>query len=354
MTFIRRACSLRSFRTEFFVALTILLVAVLMAPAADTQTDSTVTAPTVEIVDDRELSTFARFTEYLIEFQRRANAEVAKHMNAIESGEDLSAFFLGLAIAFAYGVIHAFGPGHGKFIIISYFMGREVRIARGMIMAVQVAVVHVISAVVIVWLADIVLKAGFGIGLSEVPGVRAGSFLIIACIGIYMLYQAFRASFGYSAGAGHGHGHSHGHEHDHGHGHSHGHEHEHDHGHSHGHEHGHGHGHSHSLEGGILAFAAGVVPCPGAVLIMLYAIANDMIYPGFILVAAMSIGIGFTICSLGVGAIVARRTALQLMESNVGSGGANVLRHTFNYAGATIVMLIGLVSFVAFLDVPLA
>jgi hypothetical protein len=41
------------------------------------------------------------------------------------------------------------------------------------------------------------------------------------------------------------------------------------------------------------------------------------------------------------------------MESSVGGGGVNILRHTFNYAGATIVTLIGLVSFVAFLDVPL-
>ena len=92
-------------------------------------------------------------------------------MNAIERGDDLGAFFLGLAIAFAYGVIHAFGPGHGKFVIVSYFLGREVRVVRGVVMAAQVAIVHVIAAVIIVWLADAVLQAGFGIGLSEVPGV---------------------------------------------------------------------------------------------------------------------------------------------------------------------------------------
>ena len=322
-----------------FLALALLLTAALVASPAQAQTGTTVTAPTVEIVEDEDLGVFARFTEYLIEFQRRANAEIATHMNAIESGEDLGAFFLGLAIAFAYGIVHAFGPGHGKFIIVSYFMGREVRVARGIIMAAQVAVVHVIAAVVIVWLADSVLKAGFGIGLSDIPGVRAGSFLIIAGIGIYMLVQAVRASLGHISLEEVGHGHSHGDSHSHGHGQSH----------SHGHEHSHGG----NVEGGILAFAAGVVPCPGAVLIMLYAVANDMIYPGFILVAAMSLGIGLTICSLGVGAILARQTAVRVMESSVGGGGVNVLRHTFNYGGALIVTLIGLVSFVAFLDVPL-
>ena len=82
-----------------------------------------------------------------------------------------------------------------------------------------------------------------------------------------------------------------------------------------------------------------MVPCPGAVLIMLYAVANDMIYPGFILVAAMSIGIGVTICGLGVGAILARQTATRLVESSVGGGGVNVMRHTLNFTGATIVTL---------------
>ena len=307
------------------VALAFIFMAALVASPAEAQTGTAVTAPTVEIVEDEDLGVFTRFTESLIDFQRVVNAEIATHMKAIESGEDLSAFFLGLAIAFAYGVVHAFGPGHGKFIIISYFMGREVRIARGMIMAAQVAVVHVIAAIVIVWLADVVLKAGFGIGIADIPGVRAGSFLIIAGIGIYMLYQAVRASLGTASDDEHGHGHSHGH----------------------------GHGHGGNVEGGILAFAAGVVPCPGAVLIMLYAVANDMIYPGFILVAAMSIGIGLTICSLGVGAILARQTAVRMMESSVGGGGVKALRHTFNYGGAVIVTLIGLVSFVAFLDVPL-
>ena len=315
-----------------------LLAVLLAAPPASAQTAAQ--APVVEIVEE-DAGALATLTRYIVDFQRRANAEIATHMNAIERGDDLGAFFLGLAIAFAYGVIHAVGPGHGKFVIVSYFLGREVRVVRGVVMAAQVAIVHVIAAVVIVWLADAVLQAGFGIGLSEVPGVRAASFLIIVGIGVYMLYQAVRMSTSVAAG-GAGHGHSHGHEHSHGHGHSH------------GHEHNHGHGHSHgSLEGGFLALAAGMVPCPGAVLIMLYAVANDMIYPGFLLVGAMSLGIGLCICVLGVGAILARQTALRVMEGSGGSRGVAALRNTMNYAGATFVTLVGLVSFIAFLDVPM-
>ena len=126
-------------------ALLLLVMGPIGSPAW-AQTSSAVTAPNIEIVEDEEVGIFTRLTEFLIDFQRRANVEISTHMKANERGDDLGAFLLGLAIAFAYGVVHALGPGHGKFVIMSYFMGREVRIGRGMIMAVQVAVVHVIAA----------------------------------------------------------------------------------------------------------------------------------------------------------------------------------------------------------------
>ena len=86
---------------------------------------------------------------------------------------------------------------------------------------------------------------------------------------------------------------------------------------------------------------------------MLYAVANDMIYPGFLLVGAMSVGIGLSICLLGIGAILARQTAMRVVEQSGSSRGVNTLRNTMNYTGATFVTLVGLVSFIAFLDVPL-
>ena len=318
------------------------LASLFAAPLALSQTDAAAPVPVaVEIVEE-DGGLFERVSDFLVDFQRRANAEVAFHMNAIERGENLGAFLLALAVAFAYGAVHALGPGHGKFVVVSYFLGREARVMRGVVMAVQIAIVHVIAAVVIVWLADLVLRGGFGLGLSDVPGVRAASFLIIVGIGVYMLYQAVRASLKARSGGAHGHEHGHHHGHDHAHGHDH----------HHGHHHHHGHSHGSRAEGGVLALAAGMVPCPGAVLIMLYAVANDMIYPGSLLVAAMSLGIGSSICVLGVGAILARQAAMRVMERS-GGGGANTLRHGMNYAGAALVTLVGLISFIAFLNTPL-
>ena len=322
----------------------LLLTSLFAAPLALAETAGAAAVPVaVEIVEE-DGGFFGRVGDFLTDFQRRANAEIAFHMNAIERGENLGAFLLALAVAFAYGAVHALGPGHGKFVVVSYFLGREARVMRGVVMAIQIAIVHVIAAVVIVWLADLVLRGGFGLGLSDVPGVRAASFLIIVGIGLYMLYRAARATLAARADRASRHEHSHAHSHGHSPPHHHGHPHHH-------HHHHHGHSHGGKAEGGILALAAGMVPCPGAVLIMLYAVANDMIVPGSLLVAAMSLGIGSSICVLGVGAILARQAALRVVERS--GGGTNALRHGMNYAGAALVTLVGLVSFIAFLDTPL-
>ena len=97
--------------------------------------------------------------------------------------------------------------------------------------------------------------------------------------------------------------------------------------------------------------AVGMVPCPGAVLVMLYSIANDMIYPGFLLVAAMSAGIGLTIAILGVATILLRQFATRFVESSGGGVAAARFRTLSNTIGALMVFMIGTVSFVAFLGV---
>ena len=294
------------------------------------------------VAEERGL--LVRLTDYLVDFQRRVNAEVSHHMNAIERGDDLGAFLLGLLVAFAYGAVHAMGPGHGKFVVVSYFLGREARITRGVVMAIQIAIVHVVAAIIIVWLADLLLRGGFGLGLAEVPGVRAASFLLIVGVGVYMLYQAACVSLSGWGISVSGHHNDRGHHH-----HEHGHHHDHNHGHH--HDPGHHHGHGSRAEGRLLALAAGMIPCPGAVLIMLYAVANDMIYPGSLLVVAMSLGIGSSICILGVGAIISRQVVTRIVEHS--GRGTRVLRQGLNYFGSTLVIMVGLTSFIAYLDIPL-
>jgi ABC-type nickel/cobalt efflux system permease component RcnA len=86
----------------------------------------------------------------LLTFQREANRLIATHMRAIRDGESSLPLVIGAGLAFLYGVVHALGPGHGKLVVVSYFLSREAQIGRGLLMGLQIAVFHVISAMVVV------------------------------------------------------------------------------------------------------------------------------------------------------------------------------------------------------------
>jgi ABC-type nickel/cobalt efflux system permease component RcnA len=84
----------------------------------------------------------------------------------------------------------------------------------------------------------------------------------------------------------------------------------HHHHHHHGHEHPHDHDHHHHDErGGILGVgvAAGLLPCPSALVVLLSAIALHRIGFGFALVVAFSLGLAATITGIGLVAVLARR-----------------------------------------------
>jgi ABC-type nickel/cobalt efflux system permease component RcnA len=131
----------------------------------------------------------------LLTFQREANRMIAQHMRAIRDGQTSASLLIGMLLAFAYGVLHALGPGHGKVIVVSYFLSRDAQIMRGLLMGLQIAVFHVLSAAVVVALADIVLRQAFGDAPAEVAGVRLASYGLIAVIGVGMTGQALRRSY---------------------------------------------------------------------------------------------------------------------------------------------------------------
>jgi nickel/cobalt exporter len=137
----------------------------------------------------------------------------------------------------------------------------------------------------------------------------------------------------------HAHGHGHHHDHQHGHHHHHGHGHHHEHGHArhhqpapsrlrrgwrrvvaaiggHHHHHdgdGHDHHHHHLPEQpgwrGLLAMgaAAGLIPCPSALVVLLGAIAQGEVALGMLLIVAFSAGLATTLTALGLAVVLATR-----------------------------------------------
>ena len=110
----------------------------------------------------------------------------------------------------------------------------------------------------------------------------------------------------------HGHGHSHEEEHHHGHSHSHEEEHHGHRDHPHG-EHHHGHGHSHEIPNKVtlgslltLGISGGIVPCTGALVILLLAVALHRIAFGLLLLVTFSVGLAAILIAVGVLIVKAR------------------------------------------------
>jgi ABC-type nickel/cobalt efflux system permease component RcnA len=78
------------------------------------------------------------------------------------------------------------------------------------------------------------------------------------------------------------------------------------------HHHGHDHRHDHTHPGGRggivgVGVAAGLLPCPSALVVLLSAIALHRVGFGFALIVAFSLGLAATITAIGLVAVLARR-----------------------------------------------
>ena len=211
-----------------------------------------------------------------------------------------------LALSFFLGAAHGLEPGHGKTIVAAYLVGTRGTIGNALFLGGVVTLTHTMS---IILLGLVALFASQYILPEQIfPYLGTASGLLIIGLGTWLLV-------GHLRGRGHGHSHSHqAHHHDHSHEEHHGHDHSHE-AHHHDH-HGHAHGeHSHSHEipnkvtlGSLLTLgiSGGIVPCPGALVILLLAVALHRIAFGLLLLVAFSVGLAAILIAIGILIVKAR------------------------------------------------
>lgn len=148
--------------------------------------------------------------------QRAFRDQLAGALRALRSGEGGAIWGL-VALAFGYGVLHAAGPGHGKFLIGGYAVGRELPMTRLAAIAALASLAQATVAVLVVY---------GGIGLFGVTRDAIGvagdgwmadlSHVMIACIGSWLIWRGARGLQGLRRAEPHdAHHHHHDHHHDH-------------------------------------------------------------------------------------------------------------------------------------------
>jgi nickel/cobalt exporter len=280
-----------------------------------------------------------------------------------------SAYWGLMGISFAYGIFHAAGPGHGKAVISSYLLANEETWWRGIVLSFASALLQAFTAVAIVTVAAVMIGATAKMMGDTVRVIEIVSYALIVLVGLRLLWVKGRGFLHAlhevgpksetaaaapvaqddltelsEAGAAcrHDHNapgtHSHLHSHD-------GHDHAHDHaGHAHDHAH-HGHAHEHGEEESALPWghahgpepqelagpggwrrglsaivAVGLRPCSGAILVLVFALAQGLFWAGIASTFVMGLGTAVTVAAIATLAVAAKGIAKRFAATRAGYG----------------------------------
>ncbi len=219
---------------------------------------------------------------------------------ALVGKHDLSAgvVVVALLLALFWGAAHALTPGHGKAIVAGYLVGTRGRPVDAVLLGGIVTVTHT---------AGVFALGLVTLGLSTLivpeqlyPWLTLVSGLLVVAVGGTVLAQRLQ-----SGGWDRHHQGDHDHSHDHA-----------DQPHYHGDHAGHGHAADHHHEQapayerrGLVGVgvAAGILPCPSALVVLLGAIALHRVGFGLALIVAFSLGLASTITLIGLVAVFAKR-----------------------------------------------
>jgi ABC-type nickel/cobalt efflux system permease component RcnA len=268
---------------------------------------------------------------------------------------DGSAVWTLLSISFAYGIFHAAGPGHGKAVISSYLVANEETARRGIVLSFASALLQALAAVAIVAVFAWLLSSTAKTMCSAEKAIEIASYGLIAAFGARLVWtkgggfmRALQAKPEPALAVAHHHGHDHDH-HDHDH-------HHHDHHHGHHHEPDHVHdehcGHSHGPTPDQLAgpggwqrglgaiFAVGLRPCSGAILVLVFSLAQGLFWAGIAATFVMGIGTAITVATIAVIAVSAKGLARRLSAGR--EGGGTLIMRGIEFGAAGLVLLFGL------------
>lgn len=260
------------------VASLIAIIVLLLGAPASAQVSNPLTGGQPVAVDGNDdAGLWQGATHAFVRLQRQINRALTESVADLRDGESLSGILIGIAIAFLYGVFHAAGPGHGKAVVVSYFASRPATMARCVAMGAQIALFHVISAVVIVILLHWILQQSFSQPVDQLQFLKVLSYGAIMAIGVGMLIAALRRRPGAQPGCA---ACADGHAHDH-------------------HDGGRG-------AGRLLSLAVGVIPCSGAVIILVFSLANGILLSGVVMTGFIALGMAITLATIAMATAYAR------------------------------------------------
>ncbi len=254
--------------------------------------------------------------------QRDVQNAMATALRSLKAGEPgaLAALW---GLCFAYGFVHAAGPGHGKLVIGGYGLGARVPAGRLAGLALASSVAQALTAVILVYAGVWLL----GWGRDQMTGLADNvmaplSYALIAGVGLWLLLRGLRKVLRQLRPPAHSHEHHH-----------------HDHDHTDGHCETCGHAHGPSLDQAasvrslrdalVVIGSIAIRPCTGALFLLILTWRLGIDWAGIIGAIVMGLGTASITVLVALAAVGFRESALAQIASSRGTArlmaGAEVL-----------------------------
>lgn len=286
------------------------------------------------------VSVGARVWAWMVQKQQEFKQSMSAAVRELKSGNPWFAAAWISALGFAYGILHAAGPGHGKAVISSYVLANERTLRRGIYLSFLSALIQALSAIAFVGVLAIALKATSLTIRSAEAWTETLSWAFVALIGAWLLYRQIRLlmPFATQSRAGHQHAGPMAEHH---------------------HHHGAGEtcscGHSHApdarqLDGELsmkkalaIAFAVGIRPCTGALALLFLTLTQGLLWAGILGTFAMAFGTAIMVSILACLAIGSRELANKF--AGEGNSWGRRIETAAGLTGSSLVLLFGTVFF---------
>lgn len=119
------------------------------------------------------------------------NSALSGSLNALSDNQTKAGLTL-VFISFLYGVFHAVGPRHGKFILTSYLSLEKTKLNQAMKITFASALVQGLVAVLLVTVIVVIFTLSRQYFNLTLKWVERASFAIMILLGLYWCYQVFK------------------------------------------------------------------------------------------------------------------------------------------------------------------
>ena len=142
-----------------------------------------------EIVEEKIENKEEKVVEKTQTVLEKFTNNIKKYLIDIQNGNTLALVFL-LMASFIYGVIHAFGPGHGKALAFSYFSSQKSSFFEAFVISLFTAFIHIIGAFAIVLFSVFILQSVLNRFMEDsILYITSFSALVIMLLAIYILFR---------------------------------------------------------------------------------------------------------------------------------------------------------------------